>query len=86
MYVAEYHDKFAQLLRYAPAEVARDSDKQRRFLKGLYDRLQLQMMPNKYASFQELVDHAIMIDNKHKEMDLKKRKLQGQASGSNARP
>jgi hypothetical protein len=27
MSVAEYHDKFAQLSRYAPAEVARDSDK-----------------------------------------------------------
>jgi hypothetical protein len=75
MSVAEYHDKFVQLSRYAPAEVARDSDKQRRFLKGLYDGLQLQLMSNKYASFQELVDRAIVIDNKRKEMDLKKRKL-----------
>jgi hypothetical protein len=41
MSVVEYHDKFAQLSRYAPAEVARDSDKQRHFLKGLYDGLQL---------------------------------------------
>jgi hypothetical protein len=39
--VAKYHDKFAQLSRYAPNEVANDSDKQRRFLKGLYDGLQL---------------------------------------------
>jgi hypothetical protein len=43
-------------------------------------------MSNKYASFQELVDRAIVIDNKRKEMDLKKRKLQGQALGSNTRP
>jgi hypothetical protein len=49
--------------------------KQRRFLKGLYDGLQLQLMSNKYARFQELVDRAIVIDNKRKEMDLKKRKL-----------
>jgi hypothetical protein len=41
MSMEEYHDKFAQLSRYALAEVARDSDKQRCFLKGLYDRLQL---------------------------------------------
>jgi hypothetical protein len=75
MSILEYRDKFAQLSRYALAEVARDSDKQRHFLKGLYDRLQLQLMSNKYASFQELVDHAIVIDNKRKEMDLKKRKL-----------
>jgi hypothetical protein len=86
MSVAEYHNKFAQLSRYAPTKVARDSDKQRRFLKGLHDELQLQLMSNKYASFQELVDRAIVIDKKRKEMDLKKRKLQGQASSSNTRP
>jgi hypothetical protein len=43
-------------------------------------------MSNVYPSFQELVNHTIVIDNKHKEMDAKKRKLQGQASGSNTRP
>ena len=41
MSIAEYHDKFAQLSCYAPKEVAADADKQRRFLKGLYDGLQL---------------------------------------------
>ena len=41
MSVAEYHDKFAQLSRYAPNEVANDADKQRRFLKDLYNGLQL---------------------------------------------
>jgi hypothetical protein len=86
MSVAEYHDKFAQLSCYAPNEVAKDSDKQRHFLKGLYDGLQLQMMSNVYPSFQELVNRAIVIDNKHKEMDAKKRKLQGQTSGTNTHP
>jgi hypothetical protein len=70
MSVPEYCDKFAQLSWYVLTEVARDSGKQRRFLKGLYDRLQLQLMSNKYASFQELVDRAIVTDNKRKEMDL----------------
>jgi hypothetical protein len=46
MFVAEYHDMFAQLSHYAPDEVAKDSDKQRHFLKGLYDGLQLQLMSN----------------------------------------
>ena len=41
MFVAEYREKFAQLSRYAPNEVADDADKQHRFLKGLYDGLQL---------------------------------------------
>jgi hypothetical protein len=34
MSMVEYRDKFAQLSRYAPDEVAKDSDKQRCFLKG----------------------------------------------------
>jgi hypothetical protein len=41
MSVAEYRDKFVQLSCYALDEVAKDSDKQLRFLKGLYDGLQL---------------------------------------------
>ena len=41
MTMVEYRDKFPQLLRYAPNDVANDKDKQRRFLKGLYDGLQL---------------------------------------------
>ena len=41
MSMAEYRDKFAQLSRYAPNDVAEDSEKQRHFLKGLYDGLQL---------------------------------------------
>jgi hypothetical protein len=57
--------------------VAEDGQKQRHFLKGLYDGLQLQLMSNAYPNFQALVNRAIVIDNKHKEMDAKKRKLQG---------
>jgi len=83
--VAEYHDKFAQLSCYAPNEVADDANKQCYFLKGLYDDPQLQLMSNTYPNFQTLVNHAIVIDNKRKEMKAKKRRLQGHASGSNTR-
>ena len=69
MSVAEYRDKFAQLSCYASNEVANDADKQHRFLKGLYDGLQLQLMSNTYPNFQTLVNHAIVIDNKCKEME-----------------
>jgi len=75
MSISEYRDKFAQLSRYAPYEVARDSNKQHLFLKGLYDGLQLQLISNTYPCFQELVNRAIVIDDKRKEMDAKKRKL-----------
>ena len=76
MTMVEYRDKFAQLSRYAPNDVAEDKDKQRRFLKGLYDGLQLQLMSNTYPNFQSLVNRAIMIDDKRKEMEAKKRRLQ----------
>ena len=49
--MVEYRDKFAQLSRYAPNDVADDKDKQCRFLKGLYDGLQLQLMSNTYPNF-----------------------------------
>ncbi|WVZ70433.1 hypothetical protein U9M48_019104 [Paspalum notatum var. saurae] len=39
MSVTEYHDKFLQLARYAPTEVAEDGDKQEYFLEGLNDNL-----------------------------------------------
>jgi hypothetical protein len=55
--------------------VAEDGQKQHRFLKALYDGLQLQHMSNTYPNFQVLVNRAIVIDNKRKEMDAKKRKL-----------
>jgi hypothetical protein len=83
--VAEYRDRFAQLSRYAPHEVANDNDKQRCFLKGLYDGLQLQLMSNTYPIFQTLVNRAIVVDNKRKEMDAKRKRLQGQTFDSNTR-
>ena len=83
MSVAEYRDKFVQLSRYASNEVADDADKQCHFLKGLYDGLQLQLMSNTYSNFQTLVNHAIVMDNKSKVMEAKKRRLQGLASRSN---
>jgi hypothetical protein len=75
MSVAEYHDKFARLSRYASNEVADDADKQCRFLKVLYDCFQLQLMSNTYPNFQMLVNRVIVIDNKRKKTEAKKRRL-----------
>ena len=75
MSIAEYRDKFAQLSHYAPNEVDDDVDKQCCFFKGLYDGLQLLLMSNTYPNFHTLVNHAIVIDNKRKEMEAKKRRL-----------
>jgi hypothetical protein len=42
-------------------------------------------MSNAYPDYQTLVNCAIVVDNKRKEMDAKRKRLQGQVSGSNTR-
>jgi hypothetical protein len=41
--VSEYRDKFIQLSKYAPEEVAEDERKQERFLEGLIGPLEYQL-------------------------------------------
>ncbi|XP_066323166.1 uncharacterized protein [Miscanthus floridulus] len=77
MSVSEYHDRFAQLARYAPNDVREDADKQRLFLKGIYYDPRLQLASNTYANFQQLVNRAIVLDNMQLERD-RKRKMKGQ--------
>jgi hypothetical protein len=52
MSVSEYRDKFIQLSRYAPEEVAEDERKQKQFLEGLIGPLQYQLMFHSFPSFQ----------------------------------
>jgi hypothetical protein len=85
MIVSEYRDRFTQLSRYAPNEVANDVDKQCHFLKGLNDDLRLQLKITTYPDYQMLMNHAIVKDNERREIDAKKRRFQGQASRSNTR-
>ena len=67
-FVCEYRDMFTQLSRYAPKEVDNDAKKQKHFLKGLNDCLQLQLMTVVYANYQTLVNRAIVNENKSREM------------------
>jgi len=85
MYVAEYRDKFIQLSWYAPTEVEDDDKRQELLMEGLNDGLQYQLLSHTFASFQQLVDKALVIENKRHEMEDKKRKFQGQQSRSNSR-
>jgi hypothetical protein len=58
------------------------------FLKGLTDKIQFQLLNTDYLDFQHLVDKAIIIENKLKEMEKEgKHKMgyQGQHSGSNTK-
>ena len=53
-------------------------------MEGLNDGLQYQLLSHTFANFQQLVDKALVIENKHRQMEDKKRKFQGQQSGSNS--
>ena len=86
MTVTEYRDRFLQLARYAPADVADDRKKQDHFMEGLEDYLQYALLNLRFDDFNHLVDSALNTERKHLEMEDKKRKIVPVASGSNTRP
>jgi hypothetical protein len=89
MTVNEYLNSFIQLSRYTTEDINIDVKKQDMFLGGLNDDIQFQLLNIDYADFQHMVDEAIVIENKLKEMEKDgKRKMpfHGQSSGSNVRP
>jgi hypothetical protein len=83
--VSEYRDRFLQLSRYALEDVNTNAKRQYRFLRGLVDPLQYQLMNHTFPTFQHLIDRAIMTERKRKEMEDRKRKISGPQSGSNNR-
>jgi hypothetical protein len=89
MTVNEYLNSFIQLSRYALDDINTDEKKQDMFLNGLNDDIQFQLLNTDYADFQHVIDKAIIIENKIKEMEKdgkRKVSLHGQPSGSNVRP
>ena len=54
-------------------------------LKVLNDGLQLQLITIEYPDFKTLVNRAILIENKRREIEEKKRRIQSQSVGSNTR-
>jgi hypothetical protein len=89
MTVNEYLNSFIHLSRYAPDDINTDEKKQDVFLNRLNDDIQFQLLNTDYADFQHMVDKAVVIENKIKEMEKDgKRKVSfsRQSSGSNVRP
>jgi hypothetical protein len=84
MSVSEYRDKFIQLSRYAPYEVADDERKQEHFIERLNGPLQYALVTHTFPSFQRLLDKALSIEHKHVQLGEMKRKdiTQGQGSSS----
>jgi hypothetical protein len=76
MSVSEYRDKFIQLSRYAPDEVAEDERKQEHFVEGLNGPLQYALVAHTFPSFQRLLDKALAIEHKHVQLgDLKRKAI-----------
>jgi hypothetical protein len=69
MIVNEYLNSFIKLLRYAPDDINTDEKNQDVFLSGLNDDIQFQLLNTDYADFQHMVDKAIVIENKIREME-----------------
>jgi hypothetical protein len=87
MSVAEYRDRFIELSRYAPEEVADDPKKQERFMEGLAGPLRYQLTSHTFPSFQQLLDKAIVLESMRRELrELKRKAATPGPSGSHTRP
>jgi hypothetical protein len=77
------------LSRYATEDINTNEKKQDMFLEGLNDDIQFQLLNTDYVDFQHMINKAIVIESKLKEMEKdEKRKMSfsGQSTGSNVRP
>src|SRR5438105_764102 len=87
MTVSEYLNKFTELSRYAPEAVETDVSKQEHFMEGLEDNLQCQLLSSEFSSFQRLVDKALIVESKRRQIGEKRKMAsQNQHGGSNMRP
>jgi predicted aspartyl protease len=84
MSISEYRDKFIQLSRYAPDEVAEDGRKQEHFIEGLNGPLQYALVAHTFPSFQRLLDKALAIEHKRVQLGDLKRKAISQGQGSSS--
>jgi hypothetical protein len=71
MTVSEYPDEFTHLSRYAPDEVNTDAKRQERFLDGLIGPLNYHLQSHTFPNFQMLINKAIGLENKRKELAYK---------------
>jgi hypothetical protein len=89
MIVNEYLNQFIQLSRYTTDGINTNEKRKDMFLKGLKDEIQFQLLNTDYPDFQHLVDKAIIVENKLKEMEKDgkcKMGFLGQHSESNNKP
>jgi hypothetical protein len=75
MSACEYWDRFTQLSRYAPEEVDTDEKHQEWFLEGLIRPLNYQLQSHNFLNFQTLLNKAIGLESKRRELSDHKRKF-----------
>jgi hypothetical protein len=80
MSISEYRDRFTQLSRYAPEEVDTDEKRREQFLEGLIGPLNYQPESHSFPNFQTLLNKAIGLESKRRELSDHKWKFQGQSS------
>ena len=72
--VVEYMNEFNNLARYAPKEIDTDVKKKNRFINGLDDELSILMTVACTPDYQSLVDKAIVLESKLKQVANGKQK------------
>jgi hypothetical protein len=73
MFISEYVTHFTQLSHYAPDNMRTDEKKQDWFLNGLNDGLAYALEARDFASFQDMVDKALLLENRRGIMEHKKK-------------
>jgi hypothetical protein len=85
MSVNEYMTRFTQLSRYAPDNVDTYAKKQDWFLNRLNDGLAYALKARDFANFQDMVDKALVLENR-RGITKRKRKMERiESQGSNTR-
>jgi hypothetical protein len=78
----EYLDKFTQLSWYAPDGVNTNGKGQERFLDGLIGPLNNQLQSHTFPNFHTLLNNAIRLESKRKELGKQKCNFQSQGQFS----
>jgi hypothetical protein len=81
--MSEYRDKFIQMSRHAPADVADDVEKQDHFREGLIGPIKYQLMVHTFVNFRKMVDNAILVEHARQKMGEQKRKFESSGQFNN---
>jgi hypothetical protein len=85
MTVSEYVTRFTQLSRYAPDNMDANEKKQDWFLNGLNDSLAYTLEARDFINFQDMVDKALVLENRRGIMERKRKMQRTRSQGSNTR-